>query len=190
GRFQDELDVRNCYDVENGFERVISGLGPDDIGRDHAVAKMSGGQRSKIILAKLLLENPDVILLDEPTNYLDVAHIAWLEDYLNNFDGAALIISHDYDFLQNVTNCIINVAFGQITKYRGSFKQAMRQRGEREKAQQREFDKQQVVIEKAERFIRKNKAGSKSTMAKSREKMLNRLDRVDPPSTNVQAHFD
>ncbi len=190
GRIQEELDARNFYDVETEIERVISGLGLDDIGRDHAVAKMSGGQRSKIILAKLLLENPDVILLDEPTNYLDVAHIAWLEDYLNNFDEAALIISHDYDFLQNVTNCIINVAFGQITKYRGSFKQAMRQRGEREKAQQREFDKQQVVIEKAERFIRKNKAGSKSTMAKSREKMLNRLDRVDPPSTNVQAHFD
>lgn len=190
GRIQEELDARDFYNVETGIERVISGLGLDDIGRDHEVAKMSGGQRSKIILAKLLLENNDVILLDEPTNYLDVGHIAWLEDYLNNFDGAALIVSHDYDFLQNVTNCIINVAFGRITKYRGSFKQAMRQRAEREKAQQREFDKQQVVIEKAERFIRKNKAGSKSTMAKSREKMLNRMDRVDPPSTNVQAHFD
>ena len=82
---------------------------------------MSGGQRSKIILAKMLLENPDVILLDEPTNYLDTAHIEWLIEYLNDFDGAAMIISHDYDFLERVTNTICDVAFGKITKYRGSF---------------------------------------------------------------------
>lgn len=86
------------------------------------------GQRSKIILAKMLLENPDVILLDEPTNYLDTAHIEWLIEYLNDFAGAAMIISHDYDFLERVTNTIVDVSFGKITKYRGSFKQAMRQK--------------------------------------------------------------
>ncbi|PWG00052.1 ABC-F family ATP-binding cassette domain-containing protein [Levilactobacillus bambusae] len=190
GRIQERLDAADFYNVDTEIERIITGLGLDDIGRDHEVAKMSGGQRSKIILAKLLLEEPDVILLDEPTNYLDTAHIQWLMDYLNGFNGAVMVISHDYDFLEAVTNCIINVAFGKITKYRGSFKQAMRQKDEREEFQQREFDKQQVVIEKAERFIKKNKAGSKSTMAKSREKMLKRMDRVDPPSTNVKARFE
>ena len=144
-------------------------------------------QRSKIILAKLLLENPDVIILDEPTNYLDTAHISWLEDYLNGFEGAVMVISHDYDFLQQVTNCICDVAFGKIIKYRGDFKSAMRQKEARKEAQLKAFEKQQVVIEKAEKFIRKNKAGSKSTMAKSREKMLSHLDRVDPPSENEHA---
>lgn len=190
GRIQEELEARNFYDIETEIERVISGLGLDDIGRDHEVAKMSGGQRSKIILAKLLLENPGVILLDEPTNYLDVAHIQWLEDYLNNYEGAAMIISHDFEFLQEVTNCIANIAFGKITKYRGTFKNAMRQRAEKEEVQRREYEKQQVKIEKTEKFISKFKAGSRSTLAKSREKMLNKMERVDPPSTNIQATFN
>ena len=190
GRYQEQLEARNFYDIETEINRVMSGLGLNELGNDHIVAQMSGGQRSKIILAKLLLESPDVILLDEPTNYLDTAHIDWLIEYLNDFDGAAMVISHDYDFLEKVTNCICDVSFGKITKYRGSFKQAMRQKEERKETQLREYEKQQVEIEKAERFIRKNKAGSKSTMAKSREKMLARMDRIDPPSENLVATFN
>lgn len=189
GRLQEKLDANNFYDIETEVERVMTGLGLDEIGKDHVVSEMSGGQRSKIILAKMLLENPDVILLDEPTNYLDTAHIEWLIDYLHDFPGAAMIISHDYDFLEQVTNTIVDVAFGKITKYRGSFKQAMRQKEERKETQQREYEKQQEEIEKAERFIRKNKAGSKSNMAKSREKMLARMNRIDPPSDNLKASF-
>lgn len=189
GRYQEQLEARNFYDIETEIDRVMTGLGLNELGNDHIVAQMSGGQRSKIILAKLLLESPDVILLDEPTNYLDTAHIEWLIDYLNDFDGAAMVISHDYDFLERVTNCICDVSFGKITKYRGSFKQAMRQKEERKETQLREYEKQQVEIEKAERFIRKNKAGSKATMAKSREKMLARMDRIDPPSENLVATF-
>lgn len=189
GRLQEELDAHNFYDIETEVERVMNGLGLTEIGKDHVVSEMSGGQRSKIILAKMLLEKPDVILLDEPTNYLDTAHIEWLIDYLNDFDGAAMIISHDYDFLEQVTNTICDVAFGKITKYRGSFEQAMRQKEERKETQEREYEKQQVVIEKAEHFIRKNKAGSKSTMAKSRENMLARMQRIDPPSDNLKASF-
>lgn len=190
GQTQEYLDTHGFYEIDTEIEQTITGLGLDSIGRDQLVGEMSGGQRSKIILAKMILATPDVILLDEPTNYLDTAQIEWLIDYLNNFKGAVMVVSHDYDFLEQITNCIINVAFGKITKYRGSFKQAMRQRAEREEFQQRQFDKQQVEIEKAERFIRKNKAGSKSTMAKSREKKLARMERVDPPSTNIQASFN
>ena len=123
GRIQEKLDANNFYEIETEVERVMNGLGLTDIGKDHVVSEMSGGQRSKIILAKMLLENPDVILLDEPTNYLDTAHIKWLIDYLNDFDGAAMVISHDYDFLEQVTNTICDVSFGKITKYRGSFQQ-------------------------------------------------------------------
>ncbi|KIS03980.1 ABC-F family ATP-binding cassette domain-containing protein [Paucilactobacillus wasatchensis] len=189
GRYQEQLEARNFYDIETEIERVMSGLGLNEIGPDHVVSEMSGGQRSKIILAKLLLESPDVILLDEPTNYLDTAHIDWLITYLNDFNGAVMVISHDYDFLEQVTNCICDVSFGKITKYRGSFKQAMRQKEERKETQLREYEKQQVQIEKAERFITKNKAGSKATMAKSREKMLARMERIDPPSENLVASF-
>lgn len=189
GQIQEKLDANNFYEIETEIDRVMNGLGLTEIGKDHVVSEMSGGQRSKIILAKMLLENPDVILLDEPTNYLDTAHIEWLIDYLNNYDGAAMIISHDYDFLEQVTNTICDVSFNKITKYRGSFQQAMRQKEERKEAQEREYEKQQVVIEKAERFIRKNKAGSKSTMAKSREKMLARMKRVDPPADKLKAVF-
>lgn len=190
GKLQDILDSSDFYNIDTRIEQTITGLGLDNIGRDHLVGKMSGGQRSKIILAKMLLADPDVILLDEPTNYLDVNQITWLVDYLNNFQGAAMVVSHDYDFLDQITNCIINVAFGKITKYRGSFKKAMRQRKEREEFQQKQYDKQQVEIDKAERFIRKNKAGSKSTMAKSREKKLAHMDKIDPPSTNISASFN
>ncbi|WP_412989767.1 ABC-F family ATP-binding cassette domain-containing protein [Pediococcus siamensis] len=190
GRIQETLEANNFYEIDTEIARVMSGLGLDDIGRDHIVSEMSGGQCSKIILAKLLLQSPDVLLLDEPTNYLDTAHINWLEDYLNNFTGAFIVISHDYDFLQAITNCICDVAFGKITKYRGNFKSAMRQKDARKEAQLKAFEKQQVVIEKAEKFIRKNKAGSHSTMAKSREKMLSHMERIDPPSENLRAHFD
>lgn len=190
GRLQEQLDARDFYNIETEIERVISGLGLNAIGRDHIISEMSGGQRSKIILAKLLLENDDVIILDEPTNYLDTSHIEWLIDYLQNFEGAAIVISHDYDFLEQVTNSIADVGLGKITKYRGSFQQAMRQKEERKVAQQRAFEQQQVVIEKAQKFISKNKAGSKSNQAKSREKMLDKLDRVTPPDDNMRASFD
>lgn len=190
GRLQAQLDAHDFYNVETRIEQVMTGLGLNEIGKDHVVSKMSGGQRSKIILAKMLLEDPDVILLDEPTNYLDTAHINWLIDYLNQFTGAAMIISHDYDFLEKVTNSIADVAFGKITKYRGSFEQAMRQKEEHKESQERAYEKQQEEIDKAERFIRKNKAGSKSNQAKSREKMLARMDRIDPPTDNLKASFN
>lgn len=189
GRLQSQLDAHNFYNIETEIEQVMMGLGLNEIGKDHVVSEMSGGQRSKIILAKMLLEKPDVILLDEPTNYLDTAHISWLIDYLNQFPGAAMIISHDYDFLEQVTNSIADVAFGKITKYRGSFQQAMRQKEEHKESQERAYEKQQEEIDKAERFIRKNKAGSKSNQAKSREKMLARMQRIAPPSDNLQATF-
>ncbi len=190
GQLQAELDAKNYYELDTRIEQVMTGLGLDALGNDHMVSEMSGGQRSKVILAKMLLEDPDVILLDEPTNYLDTAHIDWLISYLNEYPGAAMVFSHDYDFLEQVTNTICDVAFGKITKYRGSFQQAMRQKRERQEQQAREYAKQQEVIDRAERFIRKNKAGSKSTMAKSREKMLARMERIDPPSDNLPAHFE
>lgn len=189
-RIQEELDAEDFYSIDTEIERVITGLGLEAIGRDRELAEMSGGQRAKTILAKLLLENDDVIILDEPTNYLDVAHIEWLKGYLQNFKGSFILISHDFEFLDQVTESILDVSFGKITKYRGSFKQAMRQKEERQDQQMRAYEKQQEVIEKAQKFIQKNKAGSKSKQARSREKMLNRMEKITPPDENLKAHFN
>ena len=180
GRIQEEPDAWNFEWRWTEIERGIRGL--DDIGRDHAVAKMSGGQRSKIILANYYWKNPDVILLDEPTNYYGLHCVSWrLSEYLTNTHHFMIMIFTECDEfvsstwlsakLPSIGAALSKPCIPWTEKANGSLIQ-------------------QVVIEKAERFIRKNKAGSKSTMAKSREKMLNRLDRVDPPSTNVQAHFD
>lgn len=190
GQLQEQLETANFYELDTKIDKVVTGLGLNSIGADHLTGQMSGGQRSKVILAKLLLENDDVIILDEPTNNLDTAHIEWLVEFLQGFDGSAIIISHDYEFLEQVTNTIADIAFGKITKYRGSFQQAMRQKAEKREQQLRNFEKQQAVIAKAEKFISKNKAGSKSKQARSREKMLEKMEVIEAPDEELHASFD
>ncbi|WP_179396216.1 ABC-F family ATP-binding cassette domain-containing protein [Lacticaseibacillus absianus] len=189
GTLQQELEANDFYDVDTRIATVATGLGLDAIGLDHPVDALSGGQRSKIILAKLLLETPDMLLLDEPTNYLDVSHIAWLTEWLQAFEGAFIVISHDYDFLQDVTNAILDIEFGQITKYTGSLKQAMRQKAADHETYMKAYTKQQAQIQKTEAFIRKFKAGSRSTAARSREKQLAHVERLTPPGNRAKAHL-
>ena len=190
GDLQQDLEAHDFYDLDTRIETVASGLGLLALGLDHPVDQLSGGQRSKIILAKLLLQSPDMLLLDEPTNYLDKSHIDWLSDWLENFEGAFIVISHDQDFLQRVTNAILDVEFATITKYTGSLKQAMRQKAANAETYLKAFHKQQEMIKKTEAYIRKNKAGSRSNSAKSREKQLNRLDKLTPPGTRSKAHLE
>lgn len=190
GRIQTDLEEQGFYDLETRVEQVATGLGLDVLGYDHNVSELSGGQRSKIILSKLLLQNPDVLVLDEPTNYLDVNHIAWLSDYLNNFEGAYLVVSHDYDFLEKITNCIIDVEFGKITKYKGQLGQALKQKEANKESYLRAFENQQAKILKTEAYIRKFKAGTRSKSAQSRVKQLNRMDKMDPPKINKTSNFE
>lgn len=190
GKIQEKLEAADFYEIDTKIAQVMTGLGIDAIGVDHQVSECSGGQRSKIILAKLLLENPDVLLLDEPTNYLDTEHIEWLTNYLNNFDGCYMVISHDFDFLEKITNCIIDIAFGKIIKYTGSFKSAVKQKEVKKEVQRKAYEKQRQQIEKDEAYIRRNKAGTRSTMAKSRQKRLDKMERITPPNDNLQAHFN
>lgn len=190
GRYQEILEANDFYGIDTKIDQIMVGLGIDAIGKNHQVSECSGGQRSKIILAKLLLEKPDVLLLDEPTNYLDVEHIEWLTGYLNDFSGCFMVISHDFDFLENITNTIADVAFGKITKYTGSFKSALKQKEIKKEVQQKAYEKQRQQIEKDEAYIRKNKAGTRATMAKSRQRRLDKIDRLTPPSDNLQAHFN
>ncbi|WP_125710487.1 ABC-F family ATP-binding cassette domain-containing protein [Lacticaseibacillus porcinae] len=190
GELQQALEAGNFYDLETEIETVGTGLGLDAIGFDHPVDALSGGQRSKIILAKLLLEKPDMLLLDEPTNYLDVGHIEWLTEWLQNFEGAFIVISHDFDFLQNVTNAVLDIEFAQITKYTGSLNQAMKQKEKDHETYLKAYNKQQAQIKKSEAFIAKFKAGTRSTMARSREKQLAHIDRLTPPGNRAKAHIE
>ncbi|MGR3742476.1 ABC-F family ATP-binding cassette domain-containing protein [Companilactobacillus sp. DQM5] len=183
GQIQEKLDVSGFYDTDTKIEQVATGLGIDALGYENDVSKLSGGQRSKIILAKLLLQRPDVLLLDEPTNYLDTNHIDWLENYLNSFEGAFIVISHDYDFLEKTTNCICDIEFGKITRYTGNLKQALRQKEENKKTYLKAYENQQKKIAKEKAYIAKFKAGSRSKSAKSREKQLNRMEIITPPES-------
>ena len=188
GKIQSFLEEQGFYDIDTKIDQVASGLGLLELGYDHDVSKMSGGQRSKLILAKLLLQSPDVLVLDEPTNYLDVGHIDWLVDYLNNFEGAFIVVSHDYNFLGRITNCIIDIDFGTITRYTGDLKHALRQKEADRESYLKAYANQQRKIKKTEAYIRKNKAGSRSKSAKSREKQLSKMNILTPPQNNKRAH--
>lgn len=190
GKIQTYLEENNFYGLDTEIERVASGLGLAELGYEHDVTQLSGGQRSKIILAKLLLQKPDALLLDEPTNYLDVAHIDWLVDYLNDFAGAFIVVSHDYDFLNRIANCIIDIDIGTITRYTGTLKQAMRQKGANRETYMKAYTNQQRKIAKTEAYIRKNKAGTRSKSAKSRERQLAKMEVLNPPRDNRRPHFE
>ncbi|KRO17862.1 ABC-F family ATP-binding cassette domain-containing protein [Lacticaseibacillus saniviri] len=189
GEIQATLEAKNFYEIDTEILRVATGLGIDAIGMDHDVSKLSGGQRSKLILAKLLLEQPDMLLLDEPTNYLDTNHIEWLTTYLNEFEGAFMVISHDYEFLDKVTNCICDIEFGQITRYTGHLTQAFKQKEANRETYMKAYENQQRKIEKTKAYIRKFKAGTRSSSAKSREKQLAHMDVLTPPSNRAKANF-
>lgn len=190
GKIQTKLEERGFYDIDTQIDRVSSGLGLLELGYEHDVSMLSGGQRSKLILAKLLLQNPDVLVLDEPTNYLDVSHIDWLIGFLNDFSGAFIVVSHDYDFLGRITNCIIDIDFGTITRYTGDLKHALRQKEADRESYLKAYANQQRKIQKTEAYIRKNKAGSRSKSAKSREKQLDKMDILTPPQNNRKASFE
>lgn len=190
GTIQEELEAADFYNIDTRVDQVATGLGLAELGADRDVTKLSGGQRSKLILAKLLLSQPDVLLLDEPTNFLDKDHIDWLSNFLQAFNGAYIVVSHDYDFLDQVTNVICDVEFGKITRYTGNLKQALKLRDLAHESYMREFNKQQEKINKAEAYIRKYKAGSRSKSARSREKQLAHVDRLTPPGNTKRPVLD
>ncbi|EMM1216670.1 ABC-F family ATP-binding cassette domain-containing protein [Enterococcus faecium] len=190
GKLQTELDQGVFYQIDTLVAEMSSGLGIDVLGLDSLLKNLSGGQRSKVILAKLLLENPDVLILDEPTNHLDDQHIQWLTQFLQDFDGAYIVISHDQEFLDQITTHIADIEFGKITKYTGHLKQALKQKEQNRESYLRQYHAQQKQIEKTEAYIRKYKAGSRSTMAKSRQKQLDKIERLTPPASASKAVFD
>lgn len=190
GKLQTELDQGDFYQIDTLVDEMATGLGLAVLGMDTELKNLSGGQRSKLILSKLLLEKPDVLILDEPTNHLDDAHVTWLSNFLQEFDGAFMVISHDREFLNEITTHVADIEFGKLTKYTGNLKQALKQKEQNREAYLKQYENQKRQIEKSEAYIRKYKAGSRSTIAKSREKQLAKIDRLTPPSDVAKPVFD
>ncbi|MDD4839865.1 MAG: ABC-F family ATP-binding cassette domain-containing protein [Clostridia bacterium] len=177
-----ELTKENFYELDSEIKKVANGLGIGNFGYDTLISKLSGGQRAKLMLASLLLSDFDMILLDEPTNYLDIEHIAWLTDYLNKYKGTVLVISHDTEFLDKVCRNIISVEERKIKKYSGNYQQFLVTSAISQKQHAENFEKQQQQIKKMEEFIAKNKARAATAgMANSRKKMLEKIDIIDKP---------
>jgi ATP-binding cassette subfamily F protein 3 len=178
-------DLQHEYEREGGFEysaraeAILQGLGFDRDSWQVETEKLSGGQQNRLGLARLLLSEPDVLLLDEPTNHLDVGAVEWLEEFLQSYAAAFVIISHDRYFLDRACRRIIEIENGQAATYRGNYSDYLIEREERREIQQRAFENQQRLIAKTEEFIRKNLAGQKTKQAKSRRTMLQRLERVE-----------
>lgn len=178
-------DLQHQFEHEGGFEyaakaeAILLGLGFEREMWSLETAKLSGGQQNRLGLARLLLAAPDVLLLDEPTNHLDVNAVEWLEEFLQDYTSAYVIVSHDRYFLDRSCKRIIELENGKASSYTGNYSDYLVEREERREAQQRAYDNQQQLIAKTEEFIRRNIAGQKTKQAKSRRKMLEKLDRLD-----------
>jgi len=178
-KYQEQLEIHDFYSIDTRIEQVADGLGLLAAGLDRPIGQMSGGQRAKVILAKLLLEKPDVLLLDEPTNFLDKEHISWLSEYLSGLDNAFMVVSHDYAFLEKIANRICDIDNDTITKYYGTYSEFLRKKTLLREDYVRQYSAQQKEIKKTEEFIRKNIAGRKSKMARGRRKQLERMEKLE-----------
>lgn len=177
---QDILEHSGFYTIDAKIEEFANGLGLGDIGLDREVTDLSGGQRSKVLLTKLLLENPMILILDEPTNHLDENHIAWLTRFLQNYENAFILVSHDITFLNNVCNVIYHVEDSVLTRYTGNYDDFMRMYEIKKNQLEAAYKKQQKEIADLEDFIARNKARVATTnMAKSRQRKLDKMDIIE-----------
>src|SRR3984957_8678136 len=176
---QHEFDLAGGYAWQDKLEATLLGVGLQRNTWEQNVATLSGGQRSRLALAKLLISEPDLLLLDEPTNHLDLAAIEWLEKYLMEFNGAVLLISHDRYLLDKLATRIVWLTRNQLNNYPGNYHAFLEQRALQELSQQRAYEEQQADIEKQKEFVRRFGAGQRSKEAKGREKRLDRLLKSD-----------
>lgn len=190
GEIQSTLEHNGFYIIDAKIEEVANGLGLGEIGLDRDVSELSGGQRAKVLLTKLLLENPMILILDEPTNFLDVEHINWLKAYLKNYENSFILVSHDIPFLNDVVNVIYHVENAVLTRYTGNYDQFQQMYQLKKNQIQQAYEKQQKEIEKLEDFIARNKARVATTnMAKSRQKKLDKMDIIEKVREKVKPSF-
>lgn len=187
---QHQLEHSGGYTYEYKVDQVLAGLGFTREQQEAPVMQLSGGQRTRASLGKLLLQEPDLLLMDEPTNHLDLEALEWLETYLNNWSGAMVIVAHDRYFLDKVVSRIIELAFERVEEYPGNYTTYLKLREERMERRLREYEAQQAHIAHTEEFIRRYKAGQRSREARGRQKLLDRLERVERPQDFAEMHFE
>lgn len=191
GEIQQMLETGGFYQLDTKIEEVAGGLGLADIGLDRDVDDLSGGQRTKVLLVKLLLENPSILILDEPTNYLDHQHILWLTRYLQEYENAFILVSHDMEFLNSVVNVIYNLDGGSLTRYTGNYEDFKRMYEVQREQELKAYQRQQAEIEKLEDFIARNKARVATRgMANSRQKQLDKMEILEKPQQKIRPEFN
>lgn len=190
GEIQEILDYSGYYTIDSKISEYANGLGLGEIGLDRDVSELSGGQRAKVLLAKVLLENPMILILDEPTNFLDENHIAWLKNFLQNYDNAFILVSHDIPFLNSVVNVIYHVENAVLTRYTGDYNDFMRMYELKKRQLEQAYEKQQKEIADLQDFVARNKARVATTnMAKSRQKKLDKMDVIQLAKEKIKPSF-
>ncbi len=190
GEIQDILDYSGYYTIDAKISEYANGLGLGEIGLERDVSELSGGQRAKVLLAKVLLENPMILILDEPTNFLDENHIAWLKNFLQNYENAFILVSHDIPFLNDVVNVIYHVENAVLTRYTGDYDNFQKMYELKKRQLEQAYEKQQKEIADLEDFIARNKARVATTnMAKSRQKKLDKMDKITLMSEKPKPNF-
>jgi len=195
-KLQEQFEALDGYNIQSKAEEILEGLGFSTEELQRPLKTFSGGWRMRVMLAKILLQKPSLLLLDEPTNHLDLPSIKWLESYLENYEGAVIIVSHDREFLDKTTNMTVEVAQQKLNVYAGNYSFYLEEKELRNEIQKGAFENQQAQIRQAERFIERFKAkASKAKQAQSRVKALDRLERIedvagDAPKVNFKFQFN
>lgn len=191
GELQDILEQSDFYQINSKVEEIGRGLGLHEIGFERDVEDLSGGQRTKVLLAKLLLTKPEILMLDEPTNYLDEEHIAWLKQYLLDYENAFILISHDIPFLSSVINIIYHMENGSLDRYVGDYEAFQSVYEMKKKQELAAYKRQQSEIADLKDFVARNKARvATRNMAMSRQKKLDKMDMIELSAERPKPQFD
>jgi ATPase subunit of ABC transporter with duplicated ATPase domains len=190
GEIQDVLETSGFYTIDATIDGVANGLGLGDIGLERDVTDLSGGQRTKVLLTKLLLQKPTILILDEPTNYLDFEHIEWLKKFLKDYENSFILVSHDIPFLNEVVNVIYHVENTILTRYTGNYEQFQQMYATKKNQEIKAYERQQQEVEKMEDFIARNKARVATRgMANSRQKRLDKMEILEKPREKPKPVF-
>ena len=192
GEMQEILDMSGYYTIDTKINETASGLGLNAIGLDRDVSELSGGQRAKVLLAKVLLQNPMILILDEPTNFLDENHIRWLTNFLQNYENAFILVSHDIPFLNSVINVVYHLENTVLTRYSGDYTFFEESYALKKRQLEAAFIKQQKEIADLEDFVARNKArAATATLARSRQKQLDKMEKITlaPEKVKPEFHF-
>ena len=191
GEVQGRFEELGGYALEGRAREVLAGLSFDQEKMDGDVGALSGGWKMRVALARILLMRPDVMLLDEPSNHLDLESLIWLEDFLKGYEGALMMTSHDREFMDRIVGKIVEIDGGTLTTYTGDYEFYVQQRALAEKQQQAQFDRQQAMLAKEMKFIERFKArASHAAQVQSRVKTLEKIERVEPPKRRQNIAFE